>query len=177
MSKRKIKAAAATVQIPQSREECTGYIASIGKHQRERERIQSAMNDVLADIRLRYEEEARPYAEAIKALSQGVQMWCETMRDTLTSGGKTKTVNLAAGEVRWRTRPPRVARRGGVKEETIIEDLKSAGLTQCVRTKEELNKEAILADPAAVAHIRGLSVEQGEDFIIVPFETDLEEVA
>lgn len=176
MGNRKIKAAAATVQIPQSRDECTRYIADIGRHQRERERVQTQMNDELADIRLRYEEQARPHAEAIRELSQGVQMWCETMRETLTSGGKTKTVNLAAGEVRWRTRPPRVTRRG-VKEETIIEVLKSSGLSQFVRTKEELNKEAILADPAAVAHIRGLFIEQGEDFVIVPFETDLEEVA
>ena len=176
MSNRKIKAAAAAVQIPQSREDCTGYIATIGRHQRERERIQTSMNDELADIRMRYEEQARPHAEAIKELSQGVQLWCETMRETLTLGGKTKTVNLAAGEVRWRTRPPRVAPQG-VKLETIIDALKSEGLTQFVRVKEELNKEAILANPAAVAHIRGLAIKQGEDFIILPFETNLEEVA
>jgi phage host-nuclease inhibitor protein Gam len=175
-AKRKIKSQAAAVQIPQSREDCTGYIASIGRHQRERERIQTAMNDELADIRLRYEEAARPHAEAIKSLSQGVQMWCETMRETLTHGGKTKTVNLAAGEVRWRMRPPRAVVRGATVD-AVIDDLKAAGLGHLVRVKEEINKEAVLADPGAVADIRGLLVEQGEDFVIVPFETELEEVA
>jgi hypothetical protein len=55
--------------------------------------------------------------------------------------------------------------------------LKAKGLKQYIRTKEEVNKEAILADPESVASCAWIKIEQAEDFVIVPFETELEEVA
>jgi len=171
---RKIKSAAPRFAIPQSREDCTDYIARIGRAQRERERIQADMNDQLAAIRANYEEQARPHAETIKALSQGVQVWCDANREALTMGNKTKTANLASGEVRWRMRPPKVVIRG---LEAVLEALKDLRLDRFVRVKEEVNKEAILADPEALKHVKGVSIDQGEDFVIVPFETELEEVA
>ena len=171
---RKIKSDAPRFAIPQNREDCTDYIARIGRAQRERERIQASMNDELAAIRAGYEEQARPHAETIKALSQGVQVWCDANRDTLTMGGKTKTANLASGEVRWRLRPRKVLTRG---LEAVIEALQELRLDRFLRPKVELNKEAILADPEGVKHVKGISIDQGEDFVIVPFETELEEVA
>lgn len=170
----KIKSDAPRFAIPQSREDCTDYIARIGRAQRERERIQAAMNDELSAIRTRYEEQARPHAETIKALSQGVQIWCDANREALTLGNKTKTANLASGEVRWRLRPPKVVIRG---LDAVMSALKDMRLERFIRVKEEVNKEAILADPEALKHIKGVSIDQGEDFVIIPFETELEEVA
>lgn len=170
----RVKADAPRFAIPQSREDCTDYIARIGRAQRERERIQAAMNDELAAIRAGYEEQARPHAEAIKALSQGVQVWCDANREALTVGNKTKTANLASGEVRWRLRPPKVVIRG---LDAVMEALKDLRLDRFIRVKEEISKDAILADAEAVKHVKGISIDQGEDFVIVPFETELEEVA
>ena len=170
----RLKAAAVTYPVPQSREQAVEAIAEIGRRQRERERIAAAMNDELAAIRQRYEEQARPHAEALRELTAGVQTWCEANRDGLTQGGKTKTANLASGEVRWRMRPPSVACRS---LENVLAALKQLGLSRFVRTKEELNKEAILAEPEAVQHVKGVTISQKEDFVIVPFETELEEVA
>lgn len=170
----RVKADAPRFPIPQSREQATDYVARIGTHQRERARIQTAMNDELAAIRTAYEEQARPHAEAIKALGQGVQVWCDANRADITSGGKTKTVNLSSGEVRWRLRPPRVVIRG---IDAVMEALKDLGLTRFLRVKEEVNKEAVLAEPEAIKHVKGITLDQGEDFVIVPFETELEEVA
>ncbi|MGB5147486.1 MAG: host-nuclease inhibitor Gam family protein [Porticoccaceae bacterium] len=174
MKKQKIKAEATRDAIPQDREECVDYIARIGVHQRERERIQATMNDELAAIRLRYEGEARPHADGIRALSHGVQIWCEANRAVLTNGGKVKTARLGAGEVRWRKRPPKVVIRG---MEAVIAALHDLRLSRFVRKKEEINKEAILEEPEAVRHVKGITIDQGEDFVIVPFETALEEVA
>ena len=89
-------------------------------------------------------------------------------------GNKTKTANLASGEVRWRMRPPKVLIRG---MDAVMEALKDLRLERFIRTKEEINKEAILADPEAIKHVKGLGIDRGEDFLIVPFETELEEVA
>jgi phage host-nuclease inhibitor protein Gam len=164
----------AAVFVPASRIEADAAIAEIGKLQRQRETLQTAMNEQMAAVKTSHEAQAKPLAEAIKVLSSGVQTWSEANRVDLTRDGKVKTVKLGAGEIRWRTRPPSVVVRAAEK---VIEALKRLGLTRFIRTKEEIDKEAILADPSAVCDVKGLTISQGEDFVIVPFETSLEEVA
>jgi len=44
-----------------------------------------------------------------------------------------------------------------------------------IREKEEVNKEAILNEQDAVKHVPGISISQGEDFMVVPFEVELTE--
>lgn len=173
-SAKKIKQEAAAFPVPQSRDAVVEAIAEIGRRQRERDRIQAAMNDRLADVRQFFEEEALPHAQAIHEIAQGVQTWCEANRDELTQGGKVKHAALASGEVKWRMRPKSVSIRG---LEKVLEALKSFKLERFIRTKEEVNKEAILDEPEAVENVKGITISQLEDFVIVPFETELEEVA
>ena len=170
----RIKASAAQYPVPQSRDEVNDAIAKVGLAQRERARIQADMNDELAAVKLRFEEAAKPYNEQIEGLTKGVQTWCEAHRTELTKNGKVKFHNFAAGEIKWRMRPPRVSLRA---IENLLETLKRLGLTRFIRVKEEPNKEAMLAEPEAVTGLAGVKIEQGEDFVIVPFETELEEVA
>ncbi|EJU5698802.1 host-nuclease inhibitor Gam family protein [Salmonella enterica] len=162
------------VASPQCRDDVNDAIARIGLAQRERARIQADMNDELAKIKLRFEEEARPFNAEIETLSRGVQAWCEAHRHELTRDGKVKFHNFAAGEIKWRMRPPRVSIRA---VENVLETLKRLGLTRFIRVKEEPNKDAMLAEPDAVTGLAGIKLEQKEDFVIVPFETELEEVA
>ena len=97
-----------------------------------------------------------------------MQGFCEANRSELTNGGKVKTANLITGEVQWRQRPPSVSVRGA---ESVIETLVRLGLNVFVRTKEEINKEAILNEPDAVKGVAGITVVTGvEDFVITPFE-------
>lgn len=170
----RLKVAAAEIDIPQTRDEVNQAIADIGVAQRERERIQAAMNDDLANIRARYEEAAKPHAERIQALTQGVATWCEAHRDELTKGGRTKTAKLATGEVSWRTRPPSVNVRG---KEAVIAALRKLGLDRFLRIKVDVDKDAILRERAAIEGVRGLSISQKEDFIVKPDSTELEEVS
>lgn len=168
----RIKTEAAVVAF-QTREEANEAIAQIGVAQRERDRIATEMNDELAAVRARHEERAAPHAAIIKDLGKGVQIFAEANRDDLTRDGKTKTVRLAAGEVCWRTRPPKVRITG---EGIVAEALKKLGLERFLRTKVEIDKSAILADPDAVSSVKGISLSQGEDFVIKPFATEIEEV-
>ncbi|MFC3716831.1 host-nuclease inhibitor Gam family protein [Luteimonas soli] len=173
MSKKtRIKSDAVAVTFA-NREEVNVAIAHIGAAQRQRDAINTAMNEELAAVRARFEEQALPHAAVIKDLGQAVQVWCEGNRVELTRDGRTKTAKFAAGEVSWRVRPPRVSVRG---EGIVIEALKRLGLERFVRTKEEVDKSAILGEPGAVQDIKGLSISQGEDFVIKPFETEIEEV-
>lgn len=177
MSKQKttrLRSKAAEHPVPQSKDECVAQIAAIGHHQRERQRLEAAMNDELAAVRQRWEEQARPHADAILSLSRGVQTFCEAHRAELTRDGKVKTYTFASGEVRWRMPPPSVSIRGA---EAVIESLERLGLVQYLRTRTEVNKEAILADPGQALAIKGITICQEEDFVVVPWDTQLEAVA
>lgn len=170
----RLKIDAVPVTVPQSKDDVVAAIAAIGRCQRERARIEASMNDELALVRERWETQAAPHLEQIRALTTGVHLWCEANRAALTHNGKVKYAHLASGEVKWRMTPPKVVVRA---VENVLDYLRQAGLDRFIRSKDEVNKEAVLAEPEAVAHIKGISFSQKEEFIVLPFETELEEVA
>lgn len=165
----KIKAAA-TLPACQSKTQVQDFIRTIGDKTRELARLETTMNDEIAEITNDYAEKINPLKLEIEQLTGAVQIWCEANRIKLLEKG-LKTANLITGEVSWRIRPPSVNIRG---KEAVIEKLKSLGLTQFIRTKEEPNKEAILEDATAVKDVKGITIVSGvEDFIINPFEVDV----
>jgi phage host-nuclease inhibitor protein Gam len=160
----------ALIAVPQSHDDCAADINAIGRLTREITVAQAAMNDEIAAITDRYTAVFTPLQEEVKSLTAGVQSYCEANRDELTLNGKTKTGQFVTGTVQWRQKPPSVAVRGA---EAVLEALKRFGLTRFIRVKEELNKEAILNEPDAIAGINGLSIKSGvEDFVIQPFEQE-----
>jgi len=168
-SKTRLKAKA-QLYVPQNRDEAAAEIRKIGDLQREFFRAQAAMNDDIAVITA----SAQPVLEEIKtqitSLQEAVQGYCEANRDDLTNGGKVKTANLITGEVQWRQRPPSVRVS---KSELVLETLARLGLMRFIRTKEEVNKDAILDEPNAVRGVAGLTIVTGvEDFVITPFEQE-----
>lgn len=170
--KNRIKTEAAAVTFS-NEHEVDAAIAEIGKAQRERQMLETAMNAEIAQVKDRYETAALPFAAVISRLGEAVRIWCEANRVTLTKEGRTKTAKFGAGEVSWRNRPPRVNVRG---EGIVLETLKKLGLHKFIRTKEEINKAAILEEPEGVDGIKGLSITGGEDFVIKPFASEIEEV-
>jgi phage host-nuclease inhibitor protein Gam len=169
VKKTRIKQQALT-SVPQSHDDCAAVINTIGRLSREITVTQAAMNDEIAAVTDRYTAVFTPLQEQVKAMTAGVQSYCEANRDELTDGGKTKTIGFVTGTVQFRQRPPSVAVRG---VDSVIEALKQFGLARFIRVKEELNKDAILNEPAAVAGVAGLSIKSGvEDFVIQPFEQE-----
>ncbi|HEY1503208.1 MAG TPA: host-nuclease inhibitor Gam family protein [Stellaceae bacterium] len=174
MAKAKAKTAAATVPVPQSMDEARDVILEIGKLQRVRTLLETEMNNQLEELRRPFEHDAHFYSAKIKQLSEGLAIWAAANRALLTKDGKTKTAVLATGELRWRMTPPAVSLKN-VKD--VLAALAKARLGRFIRTKEEVDKEAVLREPDAVAGIPGIKVGQHEEFVIVPNETKLEEVA
>ena len=170
----RLKAAAAQFPVAQNRDQAVAYIKLIGDHQRDRARLKADMDDKITALREEYDRLMKPHNESIAELSKGVQTWAEANRDDLTQGGRVKSVNLMTGEVKWRITPPSVKL---IRVKEAMEELKQKFLSRFIRTKEEVNKEAILADQEAVSGCSWIRIEQSEDFVIVPFETELEEVA
>ncbi|MDJ5401964.1 host-nuclease inhibitor Gam family protein [Salmonella enterica] len=166
----RLKAAAASY-TPQSREQVSVDIKKIGDIQRELTRIEADANDQIAVIM----NQNTPKIEALRAeldvLQKGVQTWCEANRSSITKGD-SKTANLITGEVAWRKNPDSVNLKG---VSIVIETLKKLKLDRFIRRKEEVNKDAILADREAVKGITGISISSGkETFSITPFEQEIE---
>lgn len=160
--------APALVIAAQSRAQVAAYIKELGDLQRLFERERADMNDAIAEITQRHQPALEVLTRGIEELQASIQAWCEANRAELTGGGKSKTAGFTTGEVQWRQRPPSVRVRA---QEMVIETLEKLGLGRFLRTKTEINKEAILADPEAVSGIAGLMIQTGvEDFVITPFE-------
>lgn len=162
-----------TVQTPQTIAEVQSDIRAIGDLQRQHGRCSADLNDKIAALTEEAAPKLKDLSERIIARQKGVQAYCEAHREELC--GKGKTANLVTGEVQWRLRPPSVKVTG---VDAVIAWLKKMGLDSFVRTKEEVNKEAMLNEQDKARSVPGVSIVTGvEDFVIVPFEVDTEVAA
>ena len=128
------------------------------------------MNDAIVKLKEAPESAAAPRAEEIAALTEGLRTWCEANRAALTDGGKRKSADLGTGRIEWRRSPPKVMLRG---VEAVIAAIKKLG-QPFIRTIEEVDKEAMLGDPAKARLVPGVSVgSEGEFFAVEPFEAEL----
>lgn len=167
MSKKRVKS---TILACQSKSEVMEKITHIGNKQREIARLEAEMNDKIAEITEQYKGNISTLQDEVVLLTHSAQIWCEANRNSLLDKG-LKTANLITGEVSWRYRPAKVNVR---KEDFVIEQLEEKGLTQFIRVKKNVNKDAVLADRNAVQDIDGISIVDGvEDFIITPFEIEV----
>lgn len=145
MAKPRLKTKAAAY-VCQTRDDVARDIRAIGDLQRDMVREEATMNDAIAAITAKHQPTIDAIKTNIEVLQEGVHGWCEANRDELTEGGKSKTANFITGTVNWRNDPPSVTVRNGEK---VLEMLGALGLGCYVRTKKEINKEAILADRTA----------------------------
>jgi len=167
MAKAKSKAMA---RVPQSREDVVAAVGRIGTLRREVTSRKSAANEQMRVIGEKVEEALAPLVAELAEHEQGVQAYCEAHRLTLTAEGRVKFHDFGTGRISWRLRPPKVGIRG---VEAVIEGCKRLGLTRFLRVKEELNKDAMLADADNARMIAGVSISsEGEDFVVEPVELD-----
>ncbi len=167
--KSKIKAVA-TIVACQSLEQVQDFIRHIGDKNREVLRLQAKMNDEVAEITNGYTTTINTLKQEIEQMTGAVEIWCAANRSKILEKG-LKTANLITGEVSWRFNPPSVSLR---KIEDVIASLKEKGLERFIRTKEEVNKEAILAEPQAIADVAGVTIKSGQEFFeIKPFEVEV----
>lgn len=168
----KAKTRAANLPVPQDRDEAAATVTAIGTLQRQKARLEADMNDELAAIKERFEKDVAPITEAIGEKTDGLAVWAEANRTKLTGGDKTKTVDLGTGVLRWRHRPPSVRL---TKVEAVIESIKALGFAKkFLRTKVEVDKEAMLKEPEKARTITGVAIgSAGEEFTVEPFEAEL----
>lgn len=173
MTKRKTKAPAAPAA--QTREEVDQLIGRLGEIQRELQRQDADLGDVVAKAKQLAEERALPLKDELARAEAQVQGWCEANRTELTREGRTKTAEFTTGKISWRARPPKVSLRG---VEAVVAYLLDNRLRKFLRISYEVDKEAMLKAPLEATKVPGVTIgSAGEDFIIEPFEGQLAQVA
>ncbi len=144
-------------------------ILIIGEAQREIETLENEVNEIMARALNERKEKMDKLKQQIEIQSNSVQAWCEIHRQELCKNGKT--AKLTNGKVSWRTRPAKINIED---KDDVLKSIKELELNQMIRVKEEINKQAILANRHLVQYVKGISIETGkEDFIIKPHQVDI----
>ena len=172
MAKRATRVKSEVLEITlQTQDEVMMAIKQIGDLEREQVRLTTLQADEKAAVDEKYTTELTALKEQVKPLQKAVQAYCESRRLELTNGGKQKTAYFTTGEVQWRTKPPAVLAKG---IDGILESLRNLGLFRFIRTKEELNKEAVLAEPEVARSISVVTIREGvEEFVIKPNDKEV----
>jgi phage host-nuclease inhibitor protein Gam len=175
MTKAKMKRQAEQAPVPQDRAEAERALARLGEIQRSQAVTAKALEETIAQAKTKADEEARPLVEEAALLTRGLEIWATANRLTLTDGNRTKTVKLAGGEIAWRSKPPSVKLKD---VPSVVSALVSLGLERFLRRKVEVNKEAMLAEPAIAATVAGVTIaSDGEEFVVTPVTVQPEAVA
>lgn len=164
----RMKRKAEAVPAARDQAEATAWVARIGELQRQQKVIQAALDETIAKATAAADAETMPLTAEAERLHRGVQLWAEANRASLTDEGKRKTVQLASGVVCWRLPPPKVTLSNA---DAVMQELRDRHLQKFIRTKAEVNKEAMLAEPGLAALIPGVRIGAGsEQFVIEPAE-------
>ena len=186
----KAKAAAADVRIPQNRDEAAAMITEYGAAAIAVQRIEAELKEALAKEKKAAEDLAAPHLKKAYDLFQGLHTYCAANREQLLGNSGTKTVDFGTGTVKWRHNPPKVKISGGEeavldlivqkKAEAMAKDdvATEAAYGNFLRVKIEIDREAMLKDPALARTIAGVSIPKGgEMFEVEPFGAELSESA
>ena len=161
----------AVVAVPKNLDEAARFLAQIGKEQRATDEIKLGLNAAVDKLKVEAMAADEPHQEKVLQLVEGLFAFAEAHRDELTDGGKRKTVEVPTGTFGWRMTPPSVKLRD---VESILESLKSLKLKRFIRTKEEIDKEAMLKEPETAKTVKGVSIGQHEEFVAKPTELEVE---
>lgn len=164
------KKSQAIARVPQSREDAVFAIGRIGTLRREIASLRSVADEAIREAGEKFERSSAELVAELAEHEKGVQTFCEARRLELTQDGKVKFHEFGTGRINWKLRPPSVSIRA---VEAVIEACKKVGFPQFVRVKEEVNKDAMLADPDKARLIAGVTIKSaGEEFIIEPAELE-----
>lgn len=168
-----------TVTVPKDRAEMEQFVARIRE---EEEKINAMIAETagefaavaarMNDIKKGILEKTKPIEHKIEGLAEGVFIFASGSREELTDHNMRKTVEFITGDkIQWYYPPTSVVAEN---EEAAIAELERRGLSEFIRVKKEINREAILQEPKKAKGLRWISLSQDEIFAIVPAKMDFE---
>jgi phage host-nuclease inhibitor protein Gam len=173
MAKRSNRLTSALAGIPATLSEADTLLGEIGTLQRQIDRIELDLSEAVAAAKKASADQAKPLAEQIKAKVSALCAFLTANRDTVIPAGR-KSVSVSQGVMGFRLGNPTVKVAKG-QDDAVIATLARLELTDLLRQVVEIDKEAILRNPAAIAGLAGIGVEQVETFYVKPLDVSAEQ--
>jgi phage host-nuclease inhibitor protein Gam len=142
-------------------------IDQIGEAQRKLARINADVDAEIARLRANVAASVQELNGTISAETDRLLKWAVANEERWEEGSK---LQFAAGVLSLKRNPPSVTIKN---EASALLDLLEIGGDQFVRTKQEIDRAAILKNPEAVAGVKGITVTQGETFSIKPASSNI----
>jgi len=145
--------------------------AELGDGMRKLAAASAACAAEIVRLKLQLKTDTAELEKRLGAVWDAVAAYATDHRAELLKPGR-KSAAIAAGVIGWRTGAPTVTFQAD--EEAIIDLIQAAGFAHFLREKTEIDKSAILADPALAARIQGILITQAERLIFKPLDLDTE---
>lgn len=159
-----------------SREEMESVVGEITLLKNNQKMATAKMDEEIHVVRERYEGNLAEIAKSLDEKMELARNWAEAHPAEF---GNAKSIDMVEGRVGWRTGNPALKPLSGWTWDRVLEKLKALGglyLTY-VRTKEEVNKQAILSDRETMPEMPrliGCRVVQEEEFFVEPKLTQVD---
>ena len=139
----------------------------------EADALKAELDRKVNELRAGYEERAAALGKRAEIFFADIEAYLANNPEEIPAG--RKSLELLHGTVGYRTGNPTVRLPRGVEEAALCEELRGAGFPEYVRTREEVNREAVLAaDDAAreslAAH--GVKVTQTKDRFFIEIKRE-----
>jgi phage host-nuclease inhibitor protein Gam len=168
-----------TATALKSREEVETILGDIARVTLQRNQAQIQMDERITSIREQYEQIMAGANLCLEEKTELVRAWAEAN----PSEFKGKSADFVHATIGWRIGQPTLKTLAGWTWDRVLEKLKSLpnlgrSGTDYVRTKEEVNKQAIIGDRDGIGpdllRLMGVKVVQDESFFVDPKLSDLE---
>lgn len=173
--KTRIKKTAAVVPTPQTLPQMAALVGRIAELKLQEATEQLAMDKEIADIKEEHGNALSAIAEEIKPLLAAAEQWATS---NPTEFGKNKSLAFLHGKIGWRTGTPKLEPLNKKWNWKSITEAVQRYLPAFIRSKPEVDKEAIIGQRdeealKAVLPLCGLKVVQDEGFFV---DVDLTQV-
>ncbi len=135
------------------RAQAEGALAEMAALDRKLAGIESAMQEVIDTAKATASRQANPLLARRKELADAIAVYAKLNRQELFS--KAKSLDMGFGVIGFRA-STRISQVRGITAEMTLEKLRQYGLSEGIRVKEEINKEACLGWPDERLELVGL---------------------
>lgn len=153
-----------TPHIVESREQAEGTMAEVAAIDRKLKALKVAMNEEIDAAKEKAARNSAPLEARRKELESGLAVFATLNRKDLFPDG-TKSLDLGFGVIGFRA-STRIVQQNNVSAAVTLERLRQFGFLEGIRTKEEINKDAMTDWTAEKLETVGLRRQKSDGFFV-----------
>lgn len=138
----------------------TTALTALAKLEKRKAELENKHCAKVAELENKHAASVEPLEAEMNTIRTAIAAYANAHREELTENGKVKSIKIGSGCLKWQKNRAKVEITGDTA--AIIAALKRRKLNHFIRTREELDKTAILKEPTAIKRpIDGLTIIQG----------------